>query len=83
MADETANGNAPLDPNELLQIPPMKRSEVANLVACVDAVLKSEGLKAAEICSGLAASLLMAKPVAAPANEGNRAARRREKGARS
>lgn len=52
------------DPNEMLQLPPMKRSDIANLMACIDRVLRAEGLAAGDLVA-LAAKLSEAKPVVA------------------
>lgn len=54
-----------LDPNELLQLPPMKRSEIGNLMACIDRVLRAEGLAAGDLVA-LAAKLATAEPVSEP-----------------
>lgn len=59
----------PLDPNELLQLPPMKRSEIGNLMACIDGMIRGQGLQAAETCLALAAKLTTAKPVAGAGEE--------------
>ena len=56
------------DPDEMMQLPPMKRSEIGNLLACVDGAVRGQGLQAAETCLALAAKLAAAKPVAEPAD---------------
>ena len=58
----------PPDPDELMQIPPMKRSDIGNLLACLDGAVRGQGLQAAETCLALAAKLTAATPVAEPAD---------------
>lgn len=57
----------PTDPTQLMQLPPMTREEIGNLMACVDAVVRGKGLEAAETCLALAGKLAKATPVEEPA----------------
>lgn len=61
------------DLNELMQLPPMTRGEIGNLMACVDGVLRGQGLQVAETMLALAAKLAQAKPI--PANRHERRAK--------
>jgi hypothetical protein len=57
------------EPTQLMQLPTMTRAEIANLVACVDAVVRGKGLEAAETCLALAAKLSAATPIEAAPTE--------------
>ena len=51
------------DPNELMQLPPMKRSDISNLMTCVDLMVRSQGLMWAQNGLELAGHLVAAAPV--------------------
>lgn len=54
------------DPNEVVQVPPMTRAQVGDIMRCIDGVLRGLGLDAPETCFALATLLTQAVPVAKP-----------------
>lgn len=67
------------DPNEMLQPPPMKRSDIGNIITCISAFGSREGINSWGTLLDLAARLSQAKPVP---KDGNRH-QRRAKGAKA
>lgn len=52
------------DPNELMQLPQLTRGEISNLMACIDTVVRGQGLNVAKVLAALAEKVGQAVPAA-------------------